>query len=501
MSKSLILALAVLAVPILATVGIWLALDSGDDGTEDGDALTRGPGGYTRPGLAGTGTTADGAGAGTGTAGTPGGSNGLIGSRIPSGVDLTDPVQVQQLLEATLTEVPPNWPRLARLVELTQGRLDDRTRTFVLDALRAGDRVGALSVLQVAQDGTLVDDLFRMLDEPGGSPAVRQAILQALGTLPGADDRDVVRGLESRLTGELRQDLLALQSISRRGGREAARAVVTYLENLDDPKQMPNLAFLRIDLAKDEEAAQVVLDAFERAQSEQALTALIMLASQPGAESFTETLIGLDREGQPDAIRREALQGLGRVGSAEAVTHLLRAAQGTGDTATVALTTVGRMVSASEEGRDQLLETLSLAQRDPTQARTRLEVLRALGNLREERAIAPMAEAVQSGDRDLAIVASRGLGRMGSAAREHIGTLLDAYSTGDDTLRRTVAVSLGGIGGTEARNALQQMLDDETMSASLKRTVRMSLTRLTRAEEDAERAAAGTNLQGTAGPR
>jgi HEAT repeat protein len=391
---------------------------------------------------------------------------------------------VPRLLREELGKQPPSWSNVAFLLERWQGALEPLVREALFAALRGGDRVGALKAFASVQDPTVVADLFRLLDEPGLSRAVRDVALQALATVPSGDPGEVVRGLEARMTGNRSDDLKLLQFVAIRGGAEAARALVEYIDRLEDRNGLPNLAHFRMNFAKDPAATEVLLDALQRAQSDLAISAYVQMAGQPGAEAFTDALIALDDPSRSSAIRREAVQAIGRLGTARAVDYLLAVSVEASASGADALRALGGMSGATEDGKGRLLEVLRSGS---APAHVELEVIRALGTVRYEPAREVLAESL--GDRDAAVagLAVRALGELGESARPHVKDMTALFEKGDDELRRQVVVALGGVGGPEARAELERLAADTTLSEGLQRTIRHQLVRLERDERDAAR--------------
>jgi len=296
--------------------------------------------------------------------------------------------------------------------------------------------------------------------------------------MPGANAAEVVRGLEARLTGDLRYDALLLQAIGRRGGREAARAVVEYLARSSDPLAAPSHAFLQLDLAKDPEAAAVVARALRETSSPEALRALIRVAARPGAASMVEPLAALNVEGQSSEVRMEAIRALAEVGTPEAIDQVLEAARDPGTYGDVAWKSIGHVVAATPEAQTKLLKALETADQDSRPKEARLALLRALGNLKTEAAMKPLHAALVDPDPRVREVGVRGLGRIGEPSARYVEDLVDVFSTGDPSLRRSVVLALGGIGGAEARSVLQQMQGREDLTPTVHRAIRVSLQRL-----------------------
>jgi len=166
----------------------------------------------------------------------------------------------------------------------------------------------------------------------------------------------------------------------------------------------------------------------------------------------------------------------------------------------LAVKNIGRMRSATPEARARLVESVAADGSLYGDPKSRRAALQALGNLKEVTALPAMVEALDSGDDGLTHVATFGMGSIGEPAREHVPRLIDLFSTADARMQRQVAVALGGIGGEDARSALEQMLTNEALEAPVRRSARMALQRLKMDEAEAARvqppAPAGSTLGG-----
>ena len=415
------------------------------------------------------------------------GTGSLIGLRVPEGMDLSDPEQVHALLVERLTEAPTDWKEVARLVALYHEPLDAEMRARLLRELVNGRRGLVLGVFQASHDGTLVTDLLAQLDDETVTGNARSAVLTALATLPGADPALVVRGLEARLSGDLRGDAIVLQAIGQRGGAEAARAITDYIAKSDDPLAVASRGTLRLDLKDDAAASKVLSKALREARSDEALGALIRIATQPGAKGVVESLVALDASNVSGEVRGAVLRALAVIGTENAVTHVLETASRDDETARTAIRSLGVMSAADAGARTKLLESLDASSGGAYADERRLETLRALSNLKHVPAEGKFAEAL--GDRDPRVqeVGVQGLGRLGEVSREHVGDLVHAFGSGGESLQRSVVIALGQIGGEEAAGVLRQLQADKNLSVSLQRAVRMAVIRAGAEDDDEDR--------------
>lgn len=488
--RSALLALGILAA---ATLVIWLVLGRGDDdpveiGSGDG-GVARGRQDQSGDGDVHLEGSRDGSrpAPGAGVRPRPGGRDGTVPRRIPEGVDYSDPAQVEKRFAELMSEDPIQWAAVSRLAAVYEGALPDDVRDALMSALAAGDRTGPIRVFAVSRDGSLVRDLFRLLDDGALPPGVKGALYQALAILPGANDAEVVRGIEARLTGHGRTDLQALKAIGDRGGRDGARAIVEYLMRVDEPQTLPHHGYLGLDLKNDPAAVEVLSEAVAHAETPEVLGALVKLSAQGGADGMVASLVALDHADQPHDIRRGVLEALTRIGTDDSLAYVMNVAAQPDPYGVLAVTNIGRMRSATPEARARLVEAVGREGAFYGDPKARRAALQALGNLRERTALPALVDALDSGDDGLRHVATYGLGSIGEPARPHVPRLIDLFSTADVRMQKQVAVALGGIGGADARSALEQMLTNQDLEARVRRSARMALQRLETDEADAGR--------------
>jgi HEAT repeat protein len=364
-----------------------------------------------------------------------------------------------------------DWEELAKAVALLRGPLDAESQDRLLEEIRAGNRLGAVRVFEALHDGTIVPNLFDLLDDPDLPAPARQAVLQALYSIPGADGGEVVRGLESRITGDPRGDMSILRAIAMRGGREGTRALIEHVQRTKDLQRVPAYVLQGLDLEREPGGGtELVAEALRTSAAPNVLRALLDMAARPGVEGLAEPLIALDREGMPDDIRQQALLSLARNGTDTAVRHLLGVSSQPDAQGEMAVRALGSMQNATLAARDELLRALQTADRSPRPDVARQNLLLALGSLKHIPALPEMAASLRSTVPQVRLAAVRGLGHLGAPARVHAGELVGLYADGDDTLKRHVIMALGTIGGETAASALGQIRSDPKVPASIRRT-------------------------------
>ncbi len=408
----------------------------------------------------------------------PGGHTTVVGSREPFGIDLSDPRAVHGALVAALGKAPRDWSAVRRLLELYKEPLDSDVRETLLQALRGPDREPAREALANAQDPTLVGDLFALFDDPEAAGDLRTAVLDVLARMPGAPASDVVLGLESRLRNDPMADAPLLRAIARRGGEEAARAVVEYLQRSSDPLRVPGRLAMGQALRKDPKAMAVVARGLEDATRSDVVVALTGIAAVPGADALVPALIHLDTSDRPDELRRAALDALAQIGSPEALDHLLQASRESGPTGEDALRAIGRMDSAGPKTREMLMAALEDAARQPRPIQAKRELLSALANLGHEAAAPAFRDALTDPDDRIRQSAALGIGRLGRRGRPYVEDLVRAYASSERRVQRILVQALGMVGGDEARSVLEQMKSDEGLSPDIQRAVVAALQRL-----------------------
>ncbi len=396
------------------------------------------------------------------------------GMRDPHGLDLSDPQQAADYLSELLSTEPLNWKEINRVLGVMTEPLSDASRAILLQQLLHGQRNQAVQAFGKLQDGSLTEDLLAAFDDPANRVA-RGAILHALATMPGADPGTVAKELEARLTDDIAHDRVLLQWIGARGGEEAARVIVEYMARTDQPGALRGSLLRMLDLKGDPAAAAVVLQALKDSTSPQVTSQLLDMVAQAGATGFTKEIIALDADGQSDAIRRQALDALARIGGKEAIDHLLAKAEAPGTYGEAAVSSIRLIASADLEGRAALVDALKRAGMMSRPDETKENLLLALGRLKEKSAIPLIVKSLDDGNERVRIAAVRGLGKMKDASREHVESIVEQYANGSPSMKMTAAIALGDIGGKDAISAMDQMLSEEGISRSLTRTLNAAL--------------------------
>jgi HEAT repeat protein len=397
------------------------------------------------------------------------------GSRLPRGLDFSDPEVRRALLASLLNASAIDWKEVEQLLRITNEPLDPGVRAILLEELRSGRRNMVLLAFSGLNDGSLAVDLLEIYDDPTAEPGARTAALQALFTMPGADRDEVARALDAPLSADPGKHRELLPAIARRGGPAAARALVVYVQRLRQPSRVPNYILQTLDVAGDPKAAAVLSEALGEQNSPEVTCVLLSIAAQPGAKGFTQQIIALDRDGQDAAVRRQVITSLSHIGDEEAVGFLLRKADEPGTVGEQALKAIGGMRSADPDVCAQLVDALDRVWLNPRPEMAEEKLLLAVGALRVDSALPVVARRLDDRRPKVRVAAVRGLGRMGSKSREHVPKLILLYKDGDSDMRMRVAIALGNIGGERAVEAMEQMLTDGGNSSNLQRTLSLGL--------------------------
>jgi HEAT repeat protein len=376
------------------------------------------------------------------------------GLRAPSGPDYSSPELVQKEIRALLADENPRWDLIANLFLILKGPVDADLKRALEKELVEGNAAGVQQAYRAVQDPTVVADLLRLLDVTATDERDRANVAYVLSVLPGGDAAEVTRGLEARLTGDFEKDKAFLQAIARRGGSEAARALVEVVAKHPDPAKLPAETWFELDLSDDPSAAAYLAYALKDAtRPPEVLRRIAEMAGRLGGGAAVEALTALAAEGKPDALRRQALTSLGLVGDERAIEHLLAVAEKGADSASVAARALSGVSSAPVPSRDRLLAVA----RDTKDDFLKENVVTALGSLGEKRALPLLVEYAATGSEAVRTAAVRAIGRMGPAASAHVDALATAYSRGSDGMRCTVVEALAGVRTPEALGVLRQL--------------------------------------------
>lgn len=406
----------------------------------------------------------------------PGGTNAmeLVGAREPHGPDYRDPAFRAKKLAELLDAPAIQWREVQRLLAIMDEPLSEEAKRILVESLRTGPRGLVVEALAAVNDPTLAEGLFEVVDDAGGSAAMRQAALLALARMRGADADEVAKQLESRLSGAFRQDVHVLTAISVRGGGEAARAIIQYLTAQSDASMSAH-AFNRFDLGQDGAAAKIFNEALLKPQSPVVMKQLLELVGKPGSAALVPALVKLEAGKASPEVRKAALRTLGRIGTSGAVEHLLVRARESGDMGEAALRSLDSLRSADLGAREALRKELDRANLAARPVETRTRVLRALGRLKDKDSLPIMLEALDDSDQKVERAAIIAIGGLGEHAQPAFARLVKTYKGANTGTRNAVVHAMGSLGGQEALKTLQEWSKEENLDATLTRMLRQAV--------------------------
>ena len=480
-----------LVVALAAGCVLVLLLGTGDDaGRRRGSDLVAddvgGEGDVSEgPSLPTQGTMPEGDGKG-GTLRGPDGGGSLVGVRLPEGIDLSDPAVRDTELRKLMAGYPIDWQSVAKIVALMTESVPAELKPIILNELKSGSRNQVMFVFAELRDASFIDDLFGLLDDPAVVKGARGAVLTALWQMPGGDRDDIARRLEGRLTSDVRNDQGLLQAIAKRGGAEAARALVEYLQRVPKPREIPPHVLQSLDV-RDPAAGAIVAAALRNESSDQILRQLVLMSMQPGAKLIVEPLRELDRDGVADEVRAQVLTALGRIGDPVGVAYLIEKSAEPGVFGQHALRGIALVDSADAQVAAQLAKALSEADRNPRPAEAKKSLLLAIGAARDIKSLPAVAAILQDPDEEVRNAAVQAMERMGQRARPYVERLAALFEDGGPRTQLRVVIALGSIGGEEAVVAMRALNEKKGLSPSLKNTLTMALRTAERALEQEPR--------------
>ncbi|MDJ0521447.1 MAG: hypothetical protein QNJ90_05160 [Planctomycetota bacterium] len=407
-----------------------------------------------------------------------GGGNSLVRAREPSGIDYSDPaVRESELRRMLGGDRVDDWRKVAKIVGLMQPgeRIPEDLRGVILRELEGGKRLQVMHVFAQLRDETFVEDLFEVLERAEAPSGHVRAALEAIWKMPGGDSDEIARRLESSLAGDTQKDVPLLRAIGKRGGPEAARALVEYLQRVKNPSDVQMHVLQSLDVSTDKAAAEIVADALKREGSPKVQRALIAMVMRPGASAMTAPLMGLDRSGVSDDVRAMAIKALGRIADVEATGYLLKKAGEPGVFGERALTAIQRMSSADPKVGALLSRALGEADNNPRPTKAKASLLEALGTAGHAPSLPVIVRSLADRDDTVQTAAIRAMGRMGSKAEEYVPRLGEMFEGQAGTRQRDIAVALSNIGGKQAVDEMRRLLKIEGLDPSVRRNLQIGL--------------------------
>ena len=425
-------------------------------------------------------------------------------TRIPSSVDLGDPVEARVYLASLLKMQKVPWKLVGDVLAATPGPFSEVITKRLLEGVVGNRRVAAINAVISSKDGTLVTGLLTTYDDTDLDGGVRSGVLGALVEMQAADRDAVSKALAERLGQNETQDRALLSAIALRGGAEASRVLVEAMGQREADARTPHVPHAK--LADDPAAAAVYLQALNAETRAHVLEALVRAVAQPGAATFAQPLIDMGSRELPDGVARARLEALAEVGGDGAVRHLLETAKSEDPLADDAQRALGQLSSAGPKGRAALRRALtdvpatpppaeasenasaeerraaSAARRQAREhALARASLLRALARLRDAEAAPQMAASLEDASTRVQRAALEGLQGLGPQAREQIPALVRAYGGSErDVFRRDVVRALGTIGGEDAVQALKSMRRAKDLPEEVRDEIDRALSRAAR---------------------
>ncbi|MGE0192240.1 MAG: HEAT repeat domain-containing protein [Planctomycetota bacterium] len=408
------------------------------------------------------------------------------GLRTPSGLDLSDPAQRRQHLAFLLAMGEPDWAEVRQvLAAMGNEPLDPAAKARLFEWFRTGPRRHAIGeALQMLGDPGAVDSFLAFLDDAATPPDLRYATIQALATFRGGDPDTIVLALEPRLAGDWRSDVYLLQVMAQRGGTEATRALVRYIERLGDEGDFQPSILRRYAVANTPESIELAKEALAAASSPEVTKRLLASLVRDGSLALVPSLLELDRDGQPDAVRLEVLKALARAGGEDAVDRLLAHATSGGVTGQMALDALAHLPRevATVKERERVRDLLDRAGLTEDPENTRVTTLRTLGELGAVESLDTIAQHAERGSPRVANAAIDALGRIGRRAEPKVDVIAGLYARADEAQRFAIVRALAGIGGSKALAWVRTWQEDASVSNQLKTQLRAAAGRLVQQE-------------------
>ncbi len=403
-------------------------------------------------------------------------------ARRPHGLDLTDPTQRRNHLAALLAMAEPDWAEI-RLVLAAYGQtpLDPAHRERLLDWFRTGpQRARIVEAMQMLGDPAALGDFVELLDDATLPDDLRHATLRVLATFRGGESDQVALALEARLKGDHRRDVYLLRTIAERGGTEATRILVRYIEARGDASSFDISLIRNYAFANTPEAIEILRDALRTSSSPTVTARLVGALAREGNTALVPSLLELDRDDQDPAVRAEVMRALARVGGDQAIDRLVSSAARGGATGRMALDAITLLPreTTTATGRARIRDLLERASQSDDPDTVRVTALASLGELGDTASMETMVGYAQRGSARVSGAALVALGRLGSAAVGHVDEVAALYAGADETKRFALVRALAGIGGQASERYIRQWMEDDSISNQLRTQMRAAAGRL-----------------------
>lgn len=404
-----------------------------------------------------------------------------LDARRPHGIDLSDPDERRRQLKWLLAQAEVDWTEVRAVLAAMQEPLEPGALKAIFDHLRTGpERNRIVLALEMLGDAAGVDQLVAILDDGSFDSSVRSSALRVLATMRGAEPDAVARLLEQRLRGDFRTDVYLIQTMAQRGGTEATRALVQYIESLGGGGDFVADALRMHAVATTPEAIALAREALSRASDPLVIERLLGTFVREDAPDLAPAVLALDRDDLPPTTRLKVLESLARIGAGSALERLLARATEPGDTGRMALDAM-RMLSreaSTTASRGRIRELLDRADLASDPENVKVTTLRALGALQAVEAVDTIWRHAERGTPRVGNTAIEAIGRMGPKAQARVDDLASLYERGDEARRMTIVRALSSISGERSREWVDGWMKQEGISPQLGTQLRVVSSKL-----------------------
>lgn len=476
------LALACLAALGAGVVVTWLVTGSGPKNRTtlpvDGQAARSQAG---SPTLLQSPASQGGPGGAQGRPGPLASAGGGTSSRVPHGIDLSDPTTRAEALAAALGAVEINWGDVRNLLGLMDEPLDAEAKRILLENLKIGPRrTQVVHALEMLADETMLEALFAFVDDASADISVRNGTLTVLARMRGGEPDEIAKALEQRLRGSFGDDVYLLKAIAERGGVEATRAVLRYLAESGDIDPAKAAVFVPYAPANSPEAHELVVQALRDTKDPARLVMLLDAMIRPGMTGVTAEIAEAAKSADNEALQVASLRALARLGDQDAIQHLLAAAREPGSTGSRALDAMGflQRETVTEDVRKDIRTFLEQAHRTTQPDYTRRVAIETLGRLGDRGSRELLYSYVSDRNPAVANEAILALGRLGAASRERVNDLGTLWAGGDEARRLVLIQTMGRVGGPDAAALLTAWGREDGNSPQVLTHLRLSQSRV-----------------------
>ena len=364
--------------------------------------------------------------------------------------------------------------------------LGAEVQRLLIEHLRMGTRpLQIRDALKNLGDPAMVEPLFELVDDQVLELHVRNLALRVLSKMRGGDADTIATQLESRLSGDVRADHYVLGALAARGGPEAARAIIQYVETSENPKAIHPGLFRDMKRIDDPALVAMVGEALGRATNPDHLDRLLGIFVQSRATALGDNVRALAKRTSDAAMQTSLYRAMARMGDADSIAFLVEQATAQGDAADRAMAAFAALDrdAVDARGREQIRNLLDRSDDTPNPTLTKSKALFALGKMRSKDSLEAIWSHVDDPSPRVANTAIEAVGRIGEPARKHVPALTERLSSARGETRRQVLQALGRIGGDEALQTLRQWHGRDDLSPAEKSTVLIGIKIITDAQK------------------